>query len=188
MSDAFRTSPGHAQDIRKIMDALSQRSADLFISQVRAGNAFRRLSGLSVAARTGCCAGADGNDQFPWAVFRSMPSACRFCWASYSDDCRFSSPADAAALTGVLSKANKRCLSKLRGSSGSDGGWGKNGAEAPRSLHCVDAPWVFSGLKRRSFPSLPNGFPGSRHRSGSAISRRRGAPEGRRFCTQSNEK
>ncbi len=48
------------------------------------------------------------------------------------DDCRVSSPADAAALTGRFVKSKQAVFVEAAGgSSGSDGGWGKNGAEAP---------------------------------------------------------
>lgn len=136
MSDAFRTSPEHAQDIRKIMDALAQRSAGPFYL---AGTSRGTLSAAYLAAvlpqeqvaALVLTATIGSVESLPLDSV-SMPVLLVH---HIQDDCRASSPADAAALTGRFVKSKQAVfVEAVGGSSGSDGGRGKKrsgGAAGP---------------------------------------------------------
>lgn len=138
MSDAFRTSPEHAQDIRTILDALVSRSAGPFYlagtSRGTLSAAYLasvlpqgQVAALVLTATVGSVSG------LPLDTV-SMPVLLVH---HIQDDCRASSPAGAAALTGRFVKSSQAVFVEAAGgSSGSDGGRGKRrtgGAGGPCS-------------------------------------------------------
>jgi len=129
MSDAFRTSSEHAQDIRKIMDVLSQRSAGPFFL---AGTSRGTLSAAYLAsvlpqgqvAALVLTATIGSVGSLPLDAV-SMPVLLVH---HIQDDCGASSPADAVALTGRFVKSKQAVFVEAAGgNSGSDGGRGKRG-------------------------------------------------------------
>lgn len=138
MSDAFRASPEHAQDILKIMDALAIRSAGPFYL---AGTSRGTLSAAYLASVLPQGQVAALVLTATLGSVGSLPldavSVPVLLVHHIQDDCRASSPADAAALTGRFVKSSQAVFVEAAGgSSGSDGGRGKRrtgGAGGPCS-------------------------------------------------------